>query len=553
MNEVKYTSTKITEKIIKTYARIAKKQDIVRMRDLVDAGFTADQIKHYFKSLARLNQIAREKYPDSFFDVYLANQLTPDNTKRLQNVLKSYKKFIITTAVTGCRADPDMIAAIESYCEKNDAHALILVASDPAHNIFAPGANYGTIDTRLLGSDHMTLVVSDVMLNTNLFISTVKLSAKQVDPATSMGRIAAKKGTFIFASPKQRLKAVPVSNNKYPNFVMTTGAVTVPDYSTTNYMSGRTAFIAEADHVMGALVVEIESKKIYHFRQLQLDSDGNLTDLGVSYTPSGQTIDNKPAAFVLGDWHAGSTDPVAKQTWISVIKELGIKRVVLHDAFDGLSINHHERENVLQRAANVRDNKHDLRSEIEQLASDLEELTNLVDEVIIVKSNHDEFLTRYLQSGYYVKDPQNHRYSLELAIKAIDGEDPLKYAVESCGKLKNKDKVRWLDRDENYLIAGIQLGAHGDIGANGSRGGLRNIESAYNLSVTGHTHTPEILRGAWCVGTSSLLRLNYNRGPSSWMHTSCLVYENGCRQLINCIEGRWRVKKRPTAQSSKDT
>ncbi len=90
-------------------------------------------------------------------------------------------------------------------------------------------------------------------------------------------------------------------------------------------------------------------------------------------------------------------------------------------------------------------------------------------------------------------------------------------------------------------MADIELGAHGDKGANGARGSLLAMENAYGNSVSGHSHTPEILRGAWQVGTTSLLKLEYVKGPSSWMHTSCLVYPNGSRQLINAINGLWRL------------
>jgi hypothetical protein len=177
---------------------------------------------------------------------------------------------------------------------------------------------------------------------------------------------------------------------------------------------------------------------------------------------------------------------------------------------------------------------------MQMLADDIDYLCELCDELVIVKSNHDEFLDRYLASGYYVKDPENHRYALDLAAAAMDGHDPLRFAIENIG-IKYPDRVRWLDRDEDYKIAGIQLGAHGDLGANGARGNIKNTEAAYTESITGHSHSPEILRGAWQVGTSSFLKLNYNRGPSSWLHTSCLLYADGSRQLINSLKGKWRL------------
>ena len=531
------------DEIVSAYAEMADTKGYVSMNDMIDVGYTKDTIAYYFRNLARLNKAAREQYPNSFFDVYLNELLTPENLHKMQNAVKDHKRFFVTTAVTGCRANDEFIASIKNFCSRNNAHALILVASDPAHNKFAPGANYGTVDAQLANDPDISIVVSDIALNTNLYISTVKLSAKAIDPATSMGRIASKNGTFIFASPKQRLKAIPISNKKFPHYTMTTGAVTIADYSTDNYMSGRTAFIAEHDHIMGGLIVEVVDDDRYHFRQVQINEDGAFIDLGVQYHADGSVNQIAPEAFVLGDWHSGSTDPLAKSAWFEMAKLLKVNKLIMHDLFDADSINHHERENVISRARKVEKNRHDLRSEVQFLVNDLNELTDLVEEVIVVKSNHDEFLDRYLTSGYYVKDPQNHRYALDLAIVAMDGEDPLVHAVHSAVGLKKPNNIRWLDRDEDYKIAGIQLGAHGDLGANGSRGGLKSIETSYGLSVTGHSHTPEILRGAYQVGTTSYLKLGYNRGPSSWMHASCLVYPDGSRQLINAINGDWRMEE----------
>ena len=104
-----------------------------------------------------------------------------------------------------------------------------------------------------------------------------RLSAKQIDPITGLGRIGQRNGTFVYASPKQRLKSSPISNIKMPHFLMTTGAITIPDYTSANYMSNRTAYIAEYDHVMGGLIVEIGNSDEYHFRQFQCDN-GRMID-----------------------------------------------------------------------------------------------------------------------------------------------------------------------------------------------------------------------------------------------------------------------------------
>lgn len=533
----KVNTTKKKEAIIRTFASLAKKlKREIKMEDLKTLDVTKDMVAHHFGSLTNLEKIARDKYPTSFFDVEVERLYSPRALSKLRSDVASSKRFVITTAVNGCEVHDKFYASIKNFCKKNDAQLLILVASDPAHS---RDKQWGTISARLQDE---TIVLEDTSLNSNVFISTIKLSAKHIDPTTGLGRIGQRNGTFIYASPKQRLKAVPISNSSLPCFMMTTGAITINNYDTDLYMSQRTAYIAKNDHVLGAVIVEIVDNKYYHFRQIQSDSKGAFYDLGVRYTASSETK-VRPEAFVLGDWHAGSTDPQARAAWTEVSKLTRPKRIILHDAFDGVSINHHEGNYKLLKAQRAERGQLSLLSELNILATDIKELTGLADEVVIVKSNHDQFLERYLQEGKYVNDPQNHRLSLILALQFLDKNDPLKYAIDHiCRKYDpTTSKVKWLAIDDDYRVEGIQCGAHGHLGANGARGSIEAMESAYGNSVSGHSHTPQILRGAWCVGTSSYLKLSYNHGASSWLHSSCLIYPGGARQLINCIDGKWKL------------
>lgn len=507
-------------------------------------GYTKKTIEYYFGSLRRLNEEARVKYPFCFFDV--AIEVAMKKSKRLKTALKNYDKFVLTTAVTGCKADYGFVDTLIKYCRETGSHVLVLVASDPAHNQWAPYASYGTVDRVFFDNpEYFTLVFDEKKIHKELSLSTIKLSAKQLNPLTGLKRLANKKGSFIFASPKQRLYAVSTVRGKYPKYVMTTGAATVPDYTTTNYMSNRLAYLAKQDHVVGGLVVELDGPH-YHFRQIQYKKEGEIIDLGKRYEYSEEKKETKPTrvrpkAFVLGDWHAGDTSETAKKAWGEVCNELKPEKLIIHDLFNGLSINHHDRKNHIVRARRAMSGVSNLRSEIQKVVDDLNYLTKLADEVVVVKSNHDDFLARYLETWSFTEDHENVRYALDLAAAHMDGFDPLVFAVESVG-LDNPDKVRWLEEDEDLTIEGVQLGQHGHRGTNGSKGSLRIMDEVFVDSITGHTHSPEIYRGAFRVGTSTDLTLEYTKGSGSWAHTSCLLYPGGSRQLINSINGDWRVK-----------
>lgn len=522
--------------IVNLYIRLAKKSQMHPTRnDMKRNGVSRDQIRHHFGSLMELKRKAKAYAPDAFQGVVDEEIFNPKRHKMLQKELRKNKRFFITTVVTGCKVHQGFLKNIDSYCKDMDATPLFLLSSDPA----ATG-NGWVVDPCLVNRN---IVIEDVALNSNFHISTIKLSAKQIDPITSLGRMGQKDGSFVYASPKQRLKYVANSNVKIPHAVMTTGACTIPDYSTTRYMSDRTAKIAQNDHVIGGIIVEIQNDKIYHFRQVQAESNGSFIDLG-NYYQNGKRSKVNAKAFVLGDMHCGETDPAAENAWIEVVKAVGVDTIVFHDLYNGEygRQNHHSQNNLLAQAQSANSGKNSIQEEVKLVVDTLNRWSKLAKSLVVTKSNHDEFLDRYLQEGRYMKDPINLQFAHELAGVLINGNDPLKYAVEKLG-LDSPKQVRWLSRDEDFKIARIELGCHGDKGLNGAKGSLKGIEKAYGMSVSGHSHTPEILRGAWQVGTSSKLKLSYNVGPSSWLHSSCLVYANGSRQLINSINGAWRLKK----------
>jgi hypothetical protein len=516
-------------RVVQKYLAILKSNQKPSIPDLVRGGIGRGAMAHHFGSHGALRQAAKEYRPDAFKFIVDDDVFNVQDMDNLKALVKKHKRFVITTAVTGCKVHTQFKSAIDNYCRRTGALLLILPVADPA-------ASAGWAMDKAL--DEEAIVFGDLALNSNIAIRTIKLSAKQIDPSTGLARLGSRTGSFIHGSPKQRMKMVATSNMKLPHAIMTTGAITKPNYQTNRYMSERTAYLAEKDHVMGAIIVEVENQNIYHFRQIQMDKDGSFIDLAKRYaseavTPVSGTV------FALGDYHSGETDPHADKAWLEIIDQLKVEEVIFHDLFNGLSINHHEWNNNVTRARHALKGINSLVAEGKQLATDVTKYLSKVKRATVVKSNHDEFIDRYLEEGRYMKDHINFYVAHKLVVAMMDGHDPLRWLAEHCG-LKS-DRVNWLNRDQDYKVFGIQCGAHGDKGANGSRGTLKMMEESYVSSVTAHRHSPEILREAWCLGTSSLLKLPYNKGSSSWFHTSCLIYPGGLRQMINVIGGKWKV------------
>jgi len=123
----------------------------------------------------------------------------------------------------------------------------------------------------------------------------------------------------------------------------------------------------------------------------------------------------------------------------------------------------------------------------------------------------------------------------------FDDKDVLKHAMEVVG-LNIPEHWTFLRRSDSSMIADVECGSHGDLGLNGAKSSLNGLEKIYGKCVIGHNHTAAIQRGVFRVGTLSELDMEYNRGPSSWTQTCCLVYDNGQRQLINYVGGRCSLK-----------
>ena len=89
-----------------------------------------------------------------------------------------------------------------------------------------------------------------------------------------------------------------------------------------------------------------------------------------------------------------------------------------------------------------------------------------------------------------------------------------------------------LGRNDSYKVKNWELGQHGDVGSNGSRGSLQQFRKLNTKIVVGHYHSPGRKDGALAVGTSTKLRVGYNNGPSSWLQTHVIIHNDGRAQHI---------------------
>jgi hypothetical protein len=219
----------------------------------------------------------------------------------------------------------------------------------------------------------------------------------------------------------------------------------------------------------------------------------------------------------------------------------------LHDVFDGNSISHHEMKDPFIQYGKEISGKNDLGKEIDEMLDGLDRFKDFKN-VVIVRSNHDDFLDRWLKNEDWKKQPtfKNSRLYMKFSDLLLDqyGKDP--YNVKGViPTIINErfPKFITLGRSASYKVKGWELGQHGDVGSSGSRGSLQQFRQLNTKIIVGHYHSPGRKDGAIAVGTTTKIRVGYNQGPSSWLHSHVLIHEDGKAQHVNFINGEFTTFK----------
>jgi hypothetical protein len=520
------------DKIIEVYMKIVEaKGDLPSLPDFASYEISRDKIRTSFGNMEHLHIYMKEYHKDflSMFFSSIEDMFT--GKKQLTSDDASTGRYVITTAVANSPAHTEFIDAIMSYCRRHNAKLIIM----PCESITNSFENKTATFDPYFNTIDCYVVTDDVHLNQNFSVCSIQVSAKQIKSITGLSRLGNREGSYVFASPKQFLEYVPSGNNRAKNYaIMTPGACTKPSYFTETFVSKRLSYIAEHDHRYGAIIVDVKDRKIFDFRQIQADEDGKFCDMGIEYSPDGSA---KPVEvnIVFGDLHGIHVDMNALKYFLDIFSKMHVNEIFLHDVFDGNSVSHHIKD-IVKMAKRYENSKDSLEDELVKTY----EVISSIDEKLmpyrinIAKSNHDEFLERYLSSGSYIYDPINHYISLKIATALFENEDVLDrgFKVVHCNP-----STHWhfLTRNSSRKIGNVECASHGDLGMNGAKPSLNSLEKVYGKCVVGHNHSAAIQRGVFRVGTLSMLDLEYNRGPSSWTQTCCIVYANGQRQLINYI------------------
>jgi hypothetical protein len=463
-----------------------------------------------------------------------------------KRTLKGVKRVIVTAAQNATPVHPGFLKNLELAANDLDAELAVIPLryKNATSTWTASQENAETWDAPVV----RYLCNQRKQLNKNLvLLGDIKTQPTATQPLTGFDAMTHGESA-ILGHTKLQLRTVPTPQSRFAKLLTTTGACTVP-----NYTDSKAGKLGEFHHTLGATLVEMQGGK-FHMRQINADkSDGSFIDLtnhyGADYAEGGIGRGLRCQALVMGDTHVDFIDPAVKKATFGkggMIDVLKPRHLVWHDLLDGYSKNPHHAGNPFNALAKLQSGKDNVKAEVMRALEFVDAHTPKDCQSVIVASNHDDFLRRWIVNSDWRSDPLNAAFYLECALAMVRGtkmgtggtEYPSPFAMLARQYLPN---AKVLGGRESFTVDGIELGMHGDRGPNGARGSIRNLRRIGVKSMIGHGHAPGIDEGCMQVGTSTHLRLEYNEGVSGWMNSHGAIYANGKRSLLHIVDGDWRL------------
>lgn len=356
----------------------------------------------------------------------------------------------------------------------------------------------------------------------------------------------------VVGHTKVQTRSVATPASQLAKLLMTSGAITVP-----NYTDSRQGKLAEFHHSLSAVLVETKGKKFFARRLHYTERTRRVIDLGVAWYANRHEPAPPSLALVMGDTHVDFVDPkVVAATFDSggIIERTRPQHLIWHDLLDGHTVNPHHEGNPFADLAKYYAQRTEAAAEVKRAITFVHERTRdaikrtqLKDLLsIIVPSNHDDFLARWIKDkNWKTLPPENRIFYLETALHMARGTKMTERGIHypdpfvDAFRAANVPNTRALDMDEDFILAGVALHFHGDKGANGTRGSIRNLKRITTKAIIGHSHSPGEDEGCTQVGTSTRLRAEYTQGASSWLNAHCDLNADGKRQLLVIVDGEF--------------
>lgn len=507
-------------------------------------------VRHYFNSDADLVDAMIKTKPELAKSYFGFDDFGSAQEAEVSEVLRKHKRFFITAAEPDKPLWNNGAAAktILQWCKKRKAAPLLL--------------SLGQDLTKLHGSlIDFHVITKPVDLNNNLRVLPILTSNTAVNPSSGLARtIGTGSHSVIYGATKLSQESIPTDIGKLAHSLISTGCITNAEYKKRNAtLMSKSIYTASRDHEISGVIVELVDDDYFFVKVCQFDVKGEMVELtkkgAFRYFPDGKVTREFAISFQPGDSHVEEADPVVEKSFMDIAKIAGAKSVALHDIFSYRGPSHHNANDKVAQAK-ILENGWTLAKDIKLVHKFLNKWADIVDDVVVVRSNHDEHIGKAVKTGQ-LDNPATYRTYLEMALAMMDGKDPLEHAISLyAGPLQKnvrflKDRERWVFRNK---FGELIMHLHGDLGSDGARGagttGTKSLATAVASANVGHSHSPRIIpgngrngmgnSGIFVAGTTDKMHdmPGYTSGPSSWMNSGIVTFgdpKNGGRFLRTLV------------------
>jgi hypothetical protein len=531
---------------------------------------TRNVVETHFGSIERLSEKALEAYPELFEHVVEDKIFIPRKMEELKEQLRGKAGVIITSALgESAGLLKGSLKTFKNCAKRNKLLPMIIPMNKDDE----------TIPRELLTDTEIHVVYEDVRLNNAICVSAERINPKQQNPITGAGaQIRKNNSSMVFGSPKLYSRPIPCHIRRHPDVAIATGSISLPVYLSKGAIGSgnrKKNVNATNDHNYAAIIIEFDGCDGFFWRNVQIEpATGEFIDLGVRYHSDGGVSLDLPEAQVYGDLHSYVKDTEAFDAALQLATDLKVKRGVMHDICDNFVMSHHKANRHAQKTAMIMTGDNNYGKEINVLVQDIDRLNRVHSAGLdIVPSNHDDMDQRSLEDQSFLKDANNSVFGtmlfpyqvafnmvcmgkkpmehmpkymhlapevLKTRFPGIDkGITPLQAMVEMIAP-EHPEKVRWWGRNDTWSIGRNEMNNHGDRGSNGAKFSVASARNAVGANISGHSHSPGITGDVFTTGHLTQKEQEYNMGGwSSWQHAVVLVNNNGGKQLITIVDGRY--------------
>lgn len=485
---------------------------------------------------ARALNLPRTTVQDAVYRVQEGNPLQSKLNVEKRAVAapkRGVKRFILSSVQDDTAIDKKFLTNLEAYAAHLGAE--ILVA----------GYTYGTRREKGYDKEVQQYLTRDQVDigGRLLFCAEMRISPTASRPLSGLETYTRTKWG-VFPHPRVALQSVATMWNDPAKQIMTTGTLSKPNYSAT-----KAGIKTEFHHMIGALLVEIDSDGAVFCRHLLADKHHGFQDLDAYVVGGEVSVGHGVEMITWGDIHTEQIDPdVMLACWGDggMLDTLRPDAQFFHDACDFLARNHHQMRDPHHLFKMHNNNTESVEEGVRDIYDFLTYAYRATVASYVVESNHDLMMLRWLKEADYRADPVNAEFFLraQAEVYASIRRGDKDFSIFEWAVRRHEDDmdVTFLRETDSLKLNNIECALHGHKGANGAKGHINSFAKMGPKANVGHTHSCQIHEGIYCAGTSSKLDLGYNAGGlSSWSHSHIVTYGNGKRTMVTMQGGKWRA------------